>query len=105
MNFHLKFPKLETKRFNLRQFTQDDLENVFQGLSHPEVINYYGVSFHSIEATQEQIDWFKALELEGKGIWWAICTREEGHFCGAGGFCDWDHDLKKAEMDQPLFLF
>ena len=43
----MKFPTIKTSRFRLRQFTDADLENVFKGLSHPEVIKYYGVSFNS----------------------------------------------------------
>ncbi len=56
------FPRIETERFILRQFTENDLENAYKGLSHPEVIAYYGVSFDSLEATKEQIDWFRDLE-------------------------------------------
>ncbi len=57
------FPVIETDRFTLRQFTDDDLENVFAGLSHPEVTQYYGVRFDSLEATKEQMDWFKDLGI------------------------------------------
>jgi len=48
------FPTIETKRFILRQFTDNDLENIFQGLSNSEVIKYYGISFDNLEATKEQ---------------------------------------------------
>ena len=68
------FPKIETERFTLRQFTRRDLENVYKGLSHPDVIKYYGISFNSIEATNEQIIWFRNLEKNETGIWWAICS-------------------------------
>lgn len=51
------FPTLYTKQLILRQITQSDLPNIYKGLSHPKVIPYYGVSFESLEATQEQMDW------------------------------------------------
>jgi ribosomal-protein-alanine N-acetyltransferase len=50
-NFHA----LESKRVVLRQFIDSDLENVFKGLSHPEIIKYYGISFDTIDATKEQM--------------------------------------------------
>lgn len=92
------FPVLETDRFILRQFTGNDLENVFQGLSNPEVIRYYGVWFVDLEATHQQLDWFKNLEKEEKGIWWAIASRDSGNFYGACGLNDLDTTHKKAEV-------
>ncbi len=98
MNTKSDFPVIETDRFILRQFTGNDLGNVFNGLSHPDVIRYYGVSFDSLEATREQMDWFENLERDGKGIWWAICSREDNSFCGAGGLNDLDQVHRKAEI-------
>ncbi len=93
-----EFPIIETDRFILRQFTNDDLENVFRGLSHPDVIKYYGISFDSLEATKEQIRWFRELERNETGIWWAICSKENSRFIGAGGLNDWDKANRKAEI-------
>ena len=58
----MSFPVLKSERLILRQIRQDDIQNIFKGLSHPEVIAYYGVSYKSLEETQEQIDWYKNLE-------------------------------------------
>ena len=93
-----KFPELRTERLSLRQFQPEDLQNVFYGLSHPEVIRYYGVHFDTLEATQEQMDWFGDLETNRTGVWWAICSAEEGTFFGAAGFNDWSHEHRKAEV-------
>jgi ribosomal-protein-alanine N-acetyltransferase len=93
-----EFPTLTTDRFILRQFTRTDLENVFKGLSHPDVIKFYGISFDSLEATKEQITWFKNLENNETGIWWAICNKEDLTFIGAGGFNDLEKDNRKAEI-------
>ena len=49
-----EFPILKTERLLLRQFVDTELENVFKGLSHPEIIRYYGVSYKTLEATKEQ---------------------------------------------------
>lgn len=93
-----EFPTLTTDRFVLRQFKSTDLENVYRGLSHPDVIKYYGISFDSLEATKEQISWFRDLEQKGTGIWWAICRKEDLHFLGAGGLNDLEKHNKKAEI-------
>lgn len=93
-----KFPEIETERFLLRQFTIKDLENVFIGLSHPDVIKYYGISFDTLEATKEQIRWFRDLEKNETGFWWAICSKDNKTFYGAGGFNDLEKDNRKAEV-------
>jgi ribosomal-protein-alanine N-acetyltransferase len=87
-----------TNRFLLRKFSQNDLENVYKGLSHPEVVKYYGISFQSLEATKQQLKWFAELEKEGTGIWWAICLLENQEFCGAIGFNNVNNQFKKAEI-------
>ena len=65
-----KFPILESERVVLRQFVDSDLKNVFKGLSHPDIIKYYGISFDSLDATKEQMKWFANLEKNENGIWW-----------------------------------
>lgn len=93
-----KFPVLESERIYLRQFNDLDLDNVFKGLSHPDIIKYYGISFDSLEATKEQMTWFADLEKNGKGIWWAVCSKMDDKFLGAGGLNDLSTENKKAEI-------
>ena len=68
------FPIIKTERLLLRQFEETDLENVFKGLSHPDIIKYYGVSYDSLEATKAQMKFLFYLESEGRGICWAVCS-------------------------------
>lgn len=91
-----EFPTLETDRFILRQFVREDVGSVFKGLSDPDVIKYYGVNFSSLEATKEQMSWYKDLEKNKTGLWWAICSKDSGTFYGAGGLNDMDEH--KAEV-------
>ena len=98
-----KFPILESEKVILRQFVDSDLENVFKGLSHPEIIKYYGISFDSMEATKEQMKWYADLEKNEKGIWWAICSKVDGKFLGAGGLNNLSKKNKKAEIGFWLF--
>jgi [ribosomal protein S5]-alanine N-acetyltransferase len=92
------FPVYKTGRLLLRQFKESDLENVFQGLSHPEVIKYYGVHFKTLEETRKQLEWFAELENDETGIWWAVCSADNSIFYGAVGLYYMNSLLKKAEL-------
>tara|TARA_B100000809_G_scaffold250625_1_gene283292 strand:+ start:4072 stop:4584 length:513 start_codon:yes stop_codon:yes gene_type:complete len=89
---------MKTDRIYLRKIKESDLENVFKGLSHPDIIKYYGISFNSLEATKEQMSWFADLEKNNTGIWWAVCAVEDDEFLGAGGLNDLCNETKKAEL-------
>lgn len=89
---------LRSNRLLLRQFTNNDTANVFKGLSHPNVIKHYGVSFDSLEATEEQMNWFANLEKEGTGIWFAVCSLDNKTFYGGGGLNNLSKAHKKAEI-------
>lgn len=93
-----EFPILRTERLLLRQFVDDDLENVFKGLSHPDIIKYYGVSFQTLEATREQMTFFADLEKNETGIWWAVCSADNTIFYGAGGLSSLSKEHRKAEI-------
>ena len=93
-----EFPEIKTERLLFRQFVDSDLENVFKGLSHPDIIKYYGVSYDSLEATKAQMKFFKDLEKNETGIWWAVCSSDNKVFYGAGGLNSLSKEHKKAEI-------
>ncbi len=97
-NVSIHFPTLQTKRLLLRQFDDSDLLNVFKGLSHPEIIPYYGVSYRTLEETKSQMKFFADLEKNETGIWWAICSLDNKTFYGAGGLNGVIKEHKKAEI-------
>ncbi len=92
------FPLIKTERLLLRQFTDNDLENVFAGLSNPNVVRYYGVSYTSLEDTKLQIKYFADLEQNDTGIWWAICAANNQTFYGAIGLNNLLKQHRKAEI-------
>ncbi|WP_317133594.1 MULTISPECIES: GNAT family N-acetyltransferase [Antarcticibacterium] len=92
------FPEIKTKRLLLRQIQDSDLENIFRGLSHPDVIKYCGVNFNSRESTKEQMTWYRDLLKNETGIWWAICSQDNTVFYGATGFNNLQKEHKKAEI-------
>lgn len=95
--------ELVSDRLYLRQIEAGDIDNVFRGLSDPEVIRYYGVSFLSLEATKEQMTWYADLKKNETGIWWAICSKTDGRFLGAAGLNDLSKAEAKAELGFWLF--
>ena len=93
-----KFPVIKTNRLLLRQFVDTDLTNVFKGLSHPDVIKYYGVSYDSLESAKKQMMFFADIERNDTGIWWAICSPDNKIFYGAAGLNNLSKENKKAEI-------
>jgi [ribosomal protein S5]-alanine N-acetyltransferase len=89
---------LRTEHFELTGFDENDIGNVFAGLSNPEVIKYYGVSYDSLEATKLQMDWFSDLEKNHTGQWWAIRTVSTKEFAGGIGFNNFHAQHFSAEI-------
>ena len=92
------FTIIKTDRLLLRQFINTDIENVFKGLSHPEIIKYYGVSYNMLEATKEQMKFFADLEKNQTGIWQAVCSLDNSQFYGAFGLNGLTKEHKKDEI-------
>lgn len=89
---------LKTERLLLRQIVGSDIDNIFKGLSHPDIIKYYGVNFQTLEATKEQMTFYSDLEKDGTGIWFAVCSPDNKTFYGAGGLSSLNKEYKKAEI-------
>lgn len=92
-------PTIYTDRFKLRNITDSDIEHIFAGLSHPEVIRYYGINFDTLEATKVQMQWY----AEPEQYWWAICSPENNTFFGAAGLNNLSSIHQKAEIGIWLF--
>lgn len=92
------FPLIKTDRLLLRQILESDLGNIYLGLSNPDVIKYYGVSYHSLEETKRQMDFYNNLLRDEIGIWWAVCSHTDNAFLGAGGLNSLSKTHKKAEI-------
>lgn len=89
---------LISKRLLLRQIADSDIDNIFKGLSHPDTIRYYGVSFQTLEETKEQMTFYADLTRNGTGIWFAVCSPDNKTFYGAGGLNGLDKHQRKAEI-------
>jgi [ribosomal protein S5]-alanine N-acetyltransferase len=89
---------IKTSNLLLRPISALDIYPVWKGLSHPEVIRYYGVSFSTLEETRVQMEWYATIERERTGQWWAICDPGDQHFYGAIGFSDIHPVNHRAEI-------
>lgn len=91
------FRVLKTDRLLLRQIVSTDINNIFKGLGHPEVIKHYAVSFLTLQATQEQMDWYANMIKDDTGRCWAICSKDNIEFYGVCTLSSWNKAHRKAE--------
>lgn len=89
---------MNTGAYMLRPITEADLPQVFAGLSHPQVIKYYGVSYDTLEATRQQMKYYDEVEKNGTGIYRAICSPDNRIFYGVIGLYHLNRIHKKAEI-------
>jgi [ribosomal protein S5]-alanine N-acetyltransferase len=89
---------METERFLLQDIVPEDQEFIFQGLSNPSVIPYYGVRYESFEHTKAQMDFYRYLQQSGTGKWWKIISKMTGEKLGAIGFNNYNQQHRKAEI-------
>ncbi len=89
---------IKTENLLLRPINASDIHSILHGLSNPEVIQYYGVSFFSMEDVKVQMDWYARIEREETGRWRAIVDPADEHFYGAIGIHDIHPQHRKAEI-------
>ena len=92
------FPELTTERFSLQEFKEEDQAFVFKGLSHPQVIPYYGVSYQTFEAAKAQMDFYRDMQVNDTGTWWKIVNKDKGEKVGAVGFNNFNKQHNRTEL-------
>lgn len=99
--------EIQTARLLLRPFTHSDLEGVFKGLSDPNVIRHYGVSYATLEETAEQMSWYEHIQQTETGQWWCICLADSPmQLIGGCGLNDLQQEHRRAEIGYwllPIF--
>ncbi|MGB8193767.1 MAG: GNAT family protein [Chitinophagaceae bacterium] len=93
----MSFPELISHRYRLRQILPQDLEFIFHGLSHPQVIPFYGVRYETPEATVAQMNWYDELWRDRTGIWWIVMDEAQQPL-GACGFNYYHPQHEKIEL-------
>ena len=92
------FPKIKTERLELRQTRKEDLPRIFEGLSHPEVIQFYGISYKTQEEAKAQLEFYDDVWRSETGIFWAITLLGEKELIGAVGYNNYMPEVQKAEF-------
>lgn len=92
------FSALSSSRFLLQEILPQDQPFIFEGLSHPEVIPYYGVHYKTLEETRVQMVYYGQLQWSGKGAWWKIVDRNTTQKIGAIGFNNYNAEHRKCEI-------
>jgi ribosomal-protein-alanine N-acetyltransferase len=72
----LILPHFVVGNYAVHPIQRTDQAFVFSGLSDPEVVRYYGVSYTSLEDTAAQMDFYDRLLIEETGAGWKIVDRE-----------------------------
>lgn len=92
------FPVLTTERFLLQEIMADDQGFIFEGLSHPQVILFYGVSYGSFDAVKAQMDFYRDMLANDTGTWWKIVEKGTGDKIGAIGFNNYNIRHSRTEI-------
>lgn len=92
------FPSLTTERLSLEPVIASDQGFIYEGLSHPQVIPFFGVSYTSLEATEAQMNWYEKMYREGTGISWKIVSKENGDRLGVISVYYYKPEHQKAEI-------
>jgi len=92
------FPELTTNRFLLQQILPEDQQFIFEGLSHPDIIPFYGVRYESFEDTKKQMEWYEKSYKEDTGGPWKIIDKKTGEKIGVVAYYFHKAQHKKAEV-------
>lgn len=94
-----RFPKMETKRFVLRQIELSDAKEVFHYFSQDEVMKYYDLDvLKDIGEAKKIIRKWQKKYHKNEGLRWGIATKEENKIIGSCGFHNWEKEHFKAEI-------
>ncbi|OIK14911.1 GNAT family N-acetyltransferase [Bacillus sp. MUM 13] len=97
------FPVLETDRLILRQVIDSDKNDMFEYLSDPRVMQYYGMEpFTESKSIQSEIDWYSSIFSEKSGVRWGICLKDDGKMIGSCGFHNRESKHFRAEIGYEL---
>jgi ribosomal-protein-alanine N-acetyltransferase len=103
MKSAVNFPELVTERSLLQQIMPDDQRFIFEGLSHPMVITYYGVRYDSFQSTKKQMEWYEKIYREGTGHPWKIVDKISGEKIGVVAYYNFKPEHRKAEVGFWIF--
>lgn len=96
-------PELVTPRLILRAVEPGDQQKVFEGFSHPDVIQFFDIRYDSFEATHEQMEWYANNRESGSGYAWVVTDKQRKAFMGVFSLYYIHPKHKRCETGYWLF--
>ena len=98
-------PQLETERLILRKIRYEDIDDIHNYASDPEVSKYVFWGAHETRAaTEKYVKLILALYEEGKIAPWGIHYKEDNKLIGTIDFVSWQPQHKTAEIGYALSM-
>ncbi|WP_342505780.1 GNAT family N-acetyltransferase [Sporosarcina sp. FSL K6-2383] len=95
----MTFPTLLTTRLRLTEAQVEHAPAIFEILSNPEVVRYYGMDpFQELAQAENIVQHFKNNFDIKKGMRWAIINNQSNRFVGTIGLNNLAIGMKKAEV-------
>lgn len=102
LNFE-KFPVLETERLVMRAISIDDVDEMFQQRSNPEVMKYINRPIlQSRREAEELVRNYEFLFEQGISITWAMSLKGESKMLGTVGYPRINKENYRAEIGYSL---
>jgi ribosomal-protein-alanine N-acetyltransferase len=76
----------------------EDQAFIFSGLSHPDVIPFYGVRYKTFEETKSQMEFYERVRKDETGCHWKIVGKQTFRPVGVCGFNGYQSQHEKAEI-------
>ena len=99
-NFFKPIPVLETERLLLRKIELDDVDDLFEIFSDPQITD--SMTWEVNQTKEDTLNKFIKVVTkrheEGQSVDWAIVLKENGKVIGNCAFIDWSNRHSKAEI-------
>lgn len=91
------FPRLETKRLQLREMTPADVTALLKHFGNPEVVRYIDMQpIRTIEQANEWLKWMGGHFADRDGLRWGIVLKDTETFIGSAGLHKWNRESRYA---------
>ncbi len=98
-----RFPVLATARLELRALAHEDVAQLFDVFSDPEVMRYWStVPMRSASEAEAMVAVSRDQFAAGTGIRWAVCRRDDARVMGTLSLFHFDEQNDRAEIGYAL---
>ena len=94
-----QFPRLESERFHLKEFREEDFNNIYEVFSDDEIMRFSGINV--VEPFRQAKNYMNIISLMYKkkqGIRWAIYDKTNNSFVGDIGLFNINEKDSSAEI-------